>query len=655
MADYNIKNLYEGASSSFYSKNANKDTDQLFTGYVIPAGELGTTTNPMVANQIEELNKTLNQGVIPVEIGTIDPKVFDVIPKQHFREMGRMAKLTGAKISVHAPVVGVEPSGLDPQGRQEWTEQSRRAVEEQLKSVVDRTLSIDKVGGNPITIHASNIPLAEWGKREGNMIKDEYGEQNWVDAPGKENIVKIRDMVINQETGQMSVAELRDMYHSGLINPDEKNIAKVTDTLKSWMTPEQSISSMNRTQWRKAVLEATLGVEKADEILRESFNKESSEAAIILAQRSMGSEETKKFAKNIRLNPKKEEEGLRVLAAREQIRDSKIKIDSLFDKAYRYGGEKERKSLAEAAKNYSEKMDKVKALDLPTQSQAIREIVHELSGKTPEQFISATNFATKKSAQTFANVALHSYDESKKGKKDPAVISIENMYQGLGFSRGEEMATLIEKSRENFIEEFTKKNTKTNKARGSKGQAEKIAKKIIGTTFDVGHLNMFKKAGFTDEELVKEAEKLKGYVKHIHLTDNFGYDDSHLPPGMGNVPINDLMQALEAGDLKARKIVEAGNFIQQFKSPAFSYNLESMGSPMFTGGGTSSYWGQSYFGPEGTSSASLQRGYFGGYGGMLPQLNYETFGAGFAQLPAELGGSRMGGAEGSRMSGKPME
>ena len=45
---------------------------------------------------------------------------------------------------------------------------------------------------------------------------------------------------------------------------------------------------------------------------------------------------------------------------------------------------------------------------------------------------------------------------------------------------------------------------------------------------------------------------------------------------------------------------------------------------------------------------------FGGYGLMLPQINYETFGAGFSRLPSELGGSRQG-AEGSRMSGRGME
>ena len=38
---------------------------------------------------------------------------------------------------------------------------------------------------------------------------------------------------------------------------------------------------------------------------------------------------------------------------------------------------------------------------------------------------------------------------------------------------------------------------------------------------------------------------------------------------------------------------------------------------------------------------------------MLPPVNYETFGAGFSNLPMDLGGQRPGGR--GRMSGRPME
>jgi len=54
------------------------------------------------------------------------------------------------------------------------------------------------------------------------------------------------------------------------------------------------------------------------------------------------------------------------------------------------------------------------------------------------------------------------------------------------------------------------------------------------------------------------------------------------------------------------------------------------------------------------NQAPSSQGYFTGMGTMLPDISYQTFGAGFAQLPTELGGQQAG-AQGSRMSGRQME
>jgi hypothetical protein len=59
-------------------------------------------------------------------------------------------------------------------------------------------------------------------------------------------------------------------------------------------------------------------------------------------------------------------------------------------------------------------------------------------------------------------------------------------------------------------------------------------------------------------------------------------------------------------------------------------------------------------GPYWNQSIGLHQDYLGGYGQILPDINFQTFGAGFSQLPMELGGQRPG-AQGSRMSGNPME
>jgi len=163
-------------------------------------------------------------------------------------------------------------------------------------------------------------------------------------------------------------------------------------------------------------------------------------------------------------------------------------------------------------------------------------------------------------------------------------------------------------------------------------------------TLDVGHLNIAKKKGFKDKDLLKEVEEISKYVKHVHLTDNFGYADSHLPPGMGNVPFKDILEELDKKGFKGRKIVEAGGFAQQFGQSPYPISLEAMGSPIYSEG-VAPYWNQ---------ALGFQQGYSSGHGMIFPQINYETFGAGFSQLPLDLGGQRQG-AQGSRMSGQPME
>ena len=81
-----------------------------------------------------------------------------------------------------------------------------------------------------------------------------------------------------------------------------------------------------------------------------------------------------------------------------------------------------------------------------------------------------------------------------------------------------------------------------------------------------------------------------------------------------------------------RKIVEAGGFVQHFGISPNLVNLEAMGSPIYTG--EAPYWNQ---------VLGLQQGYSGGLEGQwLPQINYETFGGGFSNLPTELGGQRQG-------------
>ncbi len=596
--DYSISDIYQGGYSSL---KPNYGELQPEVNFRIASSELGATTNPTTANQIDAVSKILNQGIVPIEIGSIHPDQFDQIPKQHFKEINRLAKLTGAKISVHAPIQTMEPSGITEQG---WSEENRQLIERRLNNVVDRAVEVSDDGGVPITIHASNIPGTEYKM-----------------TPDGKKVSQL--MIINRESGRMGPLQEEIRHYPELQNVEK---AKKVD-------PEEELKLVNRQVWEKEVSNNVFSKDYADRMLSESY--------------PLGKELYKKLASGEisqeNLQPQQVSVINRIHNADEYLKNTEMSLRSLFDRAYKFGTEEDRRKLKEISDKYRQALgikgnEKPDRFDLMKKSQALQILINGLSEVTPEMYIPVEKFAIDKSAQTFANVAFNAFERYKDTGKVPT-LSIENLYPGMAFSTGKEMKELIEKSREKFVEQAVKKGV-------SESVARKEAEKIIGMTLDVGHLNITKKHGFKDEDIAREAAEMAKYVKHVHLTDNFGYSDSHLPPGMGNVPIKKILEKIEkAGTLEgARKIVEAGGWIQHFQTSPLSYTLEAFGSPIYS----------MKMGPYWNQAMGYHQDYSGGYGMMLPQVNYETFGAGFSQLPMELGGQRMG-AQGGRMSGRPME
>jgi len=102
------------------------------------ASKLGSPTSPMTPKQLEEMSKRLNEGLKNVEIGAIQPETFDTIPKEHFQEVRRLAKLTDTNMSMHAPIV--DPAGFQQSqdGAGVWSEQLRKNTVNQISSFFDR-------------------------------------------------------------------------------------------------------------------------------------------------------------------------------------------------------------------------------------------------------------------------------------------------------------------------------------------------------------------------------------------------------------------------------------------------------------------------------------------------------------------------------------
>lgn len=601
MTDYNISDIYQGGYSSL---DPNKSYGSVFGGYHSAAQNLGMATDPRTANVLKEVSEQLSSGVQTIELSQVSPEVFESIPTQQLKEVQRLSELTGIDITLHAPVV--EASGITEQG---WSELNREHAETQMEFAMNKAHEINPKKSSPVTFHSSaGIPGTEW-----KTIPD---EKKGIKGEAKKLIV------INQETGKMAPLEEEKKYY-----PDMKELISFEEG--KLYSPEKKIDVLNKSEWDNSISQIIFNKERADEILQKNQ---------IQIQHLIEALKNKKIDSQKDLTQSQQQAFAHYRTAKSYLDDTHQHANELFSKAYKYGNSEQKKALKKISENFQKQLEKSKTVI--EESKAMHELIIELKQPeiAPNMYVPIEKFAIDKSSETFSNIALKSY---KKFKENAPIVSIENPPAGGGLSTGENLKNLIEETRNKFIEKARTEGI-------SESEAKKQAEKLIGATWDVGHINMLRGQGFEEKDIIKESEKIAPFVKHVHLSDNFGLQHTEIPMGMGNVPMKQIMEKLGKKGFEAKKIIEAGNWWQHFspggkQNSPFKPTLEAMGSPIYSME-MAPYWNQ---------AVGLQQGYLGGYGMMLPQTNYQMFGAGFSQLPAELGGQIQGG--GNRMSGRGME
>lgn len=578
-------------SYSYLGSYANLDPSaassykEVSTSYFFPAARLGAATSIQTSNQIAEVESRLKEGMKVVEVQPLGEGVFETIPQQQFKEINQLAKLAGAQATMHAPMI--DPAGFTKQG---WSEYSREHAEAQLTDAVRRAHDLNPDGNIPVTIHASAIPAGEW-KKQGK--KEE-----------KEMMV-----VVNPESGEISAMKKETVYRPGIEEP------KI-------YTPEKRLDMANATQWSNSLIGVADMKRHGDEMAARALSKEN------MTDSDLGRIDI--YYQNV-------EQKLVSLydVAMKGIdkNDSKTKADmAKINEAWRNNQKKMQKALNEH--NYEDYIllkqsffEKV-IQDFDKIGPADRDSHFPIRTLVPVE-----EFAIKHASETIGNVALKAYKEF--GSTAP-IVSVENFMPTMAFSRGENLSNLIKESREHFVEAAVKSGM-------NEATARKQSAKLIGATWDVGHINLLKKSGYKDEDIRKETEKIAPFVKHTHIADNFGFEETHLPPGMGNVPVKELMKEMEKAGFKGKAIVEAGNFVAQFKTSPHPYALENLNAPIYT--------------PQSSPSWGMARGLYsetsGSYGAMFPEQHFSMYGAGFSALPSSLGGQVPG--KQSRFSGAPME
>ena len=593
--EYNINPVYQGGFSTM-DPGASSYGSIISGGYGVEAKQFGLTTDPRTANVLQQVSGKISTGLTNIEVEGISPAVFESIPKQHLKEVNRLAKLTGMNVSLHGP--SIEASGISDKG---FSETGRKEAEKEMILAVERGHELDPQGNIPITFHSTaGLPGAE-------MIK----------TKDKEEIKEA--FVINTESGSMMRMPIKEKFF-----PGEKSLGI-----------QKEIDEANEESWTHSLSNLAYNINRANELISES------EATKKIIEK----EKVSKSAIELDKDQKRMEHVYE--AGTSFFNDSYRSLKQLYNKAYENAKIEDNKQQIQDLdilnKKISKSVSEIEKDPKSFRSIELKQAIMEDGLKTLNSFTDAppqilkplNDFAKERTTQTFANVALHGF--KKFGDKAP-IISIENPPAGAAFSTGKELKQVVEDTRKKFVKTAVKQEIM------SQSDAEKQAEKLIGVTWDVGHINMLRKKGYEKEDILKETEAIKPLLKHVHLSDNFGFEHTELPMGMGNVPMKEIMEKLGKEGFEARKIIEAAQWYEHFKTSPVTETLDAFGAPIYSGG-RSPYWNQ---------TLGLYQDYSGSFGEIFPPINYETFGGSFSQLPSELGGQRPGVA-GSRMSGASAE
>ncbi|MBS3071460.1 sugar phosphate isomerase/epimerase [Candidatus Pacearchaeota archaeon] len=588
--------------------------------HYVSTSSIGSAINPQTANQLKATSDALNTGTKTVEVQMTFAEVAKAIPNQHLEEIHRLKKLVGADLTLHGPMI--EPTGINPQGGS-WDENQRIQAERQIWEAVERGHKIDPDGNIVVTMHASHS-LPEPRTR---IINDQ----------GEEETTNL--YVIDERTGSFgTVPKPKKDYLFG----EKKDI-------------DTELNNINEQRWEQKLSEISLPASRGREfigevnkIFRDTENTNTElrgKKAEEIYAKSL-TPEGQKFLND--LSPESRKAADQIINGMGQgdvyIRESYRRLKDAYNEAYEIAEKKDDQKTMDKLGQFREEVaplmneykdDKSKIVEL---SEAISKGVRILdSVNAPESYKPLDKFAIEKSAETFANVAFKGFE--KFGETAP-ILSIENPPVGMGLTRAEELSELIKQTKEKFVKKAVKELDMTKK------EAEKEAEKLIGATWDVGHINMLRQYGYKEEHLKEQFKKMAPFIKHVHLSDNFGMSHSELPMGMGNVPMKEYEKLLSQYGKKVediKRIIETGDWIQHFGAVSpYGETLSAFGTPVYAAS-RGSYWNQ---------ASGASGGYFAGQGAILPDIHFQTYGTGFSNLPVELGGQMSGR---NRLSGSPME
>jgi len=581
---------------------------------------LGISTPPM-QDQLQSIQARIKQGATAVELGfmgtgkgsagqgAFTPGTLGIPEREAIRDVAKVNDVTIS--SVHA---SMKIQGLAGFGSQGFDEAKRAQDMEEVKRTID--FAGDVTEGGAVVVHTGEFPYS---------VREKHGKTPFKTKEGKPI----------EFTEGYSVAQTAPKY---LVDITSGKIA-------SQIAPDFKVTALEREgdDFKEKTRNYDYFVKMADENItnNEQMKKNKDEYMGRLQKRGVDKKVTDEDYKNTYGDPG-------WVALKWQI-DQGITQDtaSLHYHEQHYDGRKKDLEIAKTKLKVAEEFQKSKGIIIPG-SQAERNIDtikyritdlqramdtdleyikrHKLNEtKTYEQLDNIRPiefYGINKTSESVAELAIDAAKTTRdKNLKNPIFVAPENLWDGNYGAHPEDLRKIIVDSRKKAVDFMIKDKIEMNgkeidnpfrekvkKSLGhipSESEAKKIAEDHIKATFDIGHANIWKKYFSGDEKefnswLGHEVDKLTkaGIIGHVHVSDNFGYNDEHLPPGYGNAPIKEFLAHMQESGFKKEFIVEPAHHdvgalisgMEHLQMPVYRINnqTEAWTSP------NRSYFGQTY-------------------------------------------------------------
>ena len=541
--------------------------------------KLGVSTPPM-QDQLQSIQARIRQGAQAVELGflgtgkgsagqsSFTPGTVGIPERQAIRDV---AKVNDVKISsVHASMKIQGLAGFD--GRGEFSEAKRSQDMEEVKRTID--FAGDVTDGGAIVVHTGEFPYS---------VQDQHGKTPFKTKSGKEikfsegyaTAQRAPKYLVNTKSGKIvdSIAhDFEVQYLAEKEGADKLEFETKTKTYDDFVvTAKANLDSNERkAENMKEFEKHNEGKELSDEEYKNTYGDPGWMAAHFQIDQGITQNKSDYLHHKARYDHYKhdlDQAELQLRAAEALYKGAgvakpdfagKQSIDALQRKVYYF------KSHAEAEKEYMKRYD----------------LQRKNSYEQLYSFRPIESYGVQKTAESIAELAIDAARVTRDKKlKNPLFVAPENLWDGNYGAHPKDLRKIIVDSRNKVVEFMTSDKIEiqgkevdnpfksyAKKALGhtpSKSEAKKIAENHIKATFDIGHANIWRKYFDGDEKEFKswmghEVEKLTkdGIIGHVHVSDNFGYNDEHLPPGYGNAPIKEFLTHMNKSGFDKEFIVE---------------------------------------------------------------------------------------------------